>query len=146
MTKEISFFYEDIEEKEINLNQKATKRWLFDCLELYQVCPSVIINFIFVSDEYLLEMNKTHLNHDFYTDIITFNYNKKNLVSGDMFLSIDRIRDNAKNLSLTFADELDRVIIHGLLHLIGFNDKTSKEQEEMTKQENRCLELRLRST
>jgi rRNA maturation RNase YbeY len=142
MEKEISFFYEDVEESDIKFNYEATERWLFDCLEHYKISKSIVLSYIFVSDEYLLEMNKTHLDHDYYTDIITFNYNEDDLVSGDMFISIDRISDNAKQLSLKFADELDRVIVHGLLHLIGFNDKTNEEQLEMTKQENYCLELR----
>ncbi len=139
MHREINFFFEDIEEDTINLNKEATKRWLFTCLNNYKQEHSCELTYIFVSDEYLLQVNKDHLNHDYYTDIITFNYNQDDLIAGDMFISIDRIIDNAKELSINFEQELRRVIVHGMLHLIGFNDKTEKEQEEMTQQEDICL-------
>ncbi|MFT5818791.1 MAG: putative rRNA maturation factor [Crocinitomix sp.] len=97
------------------------------------------LSYVFCTDDYLLEMNKEHLNHDYYTDIITFNYNVYFSLSGDLFISYDRIIDNAKVLGVSVFDELSRVMIHGVLHLLGYNDKSDKEQEEMTRLENECL-------
>ena len=97
------------------------------------------INIIFCSDDYLYEMNKIYLNHDYYTDVITFPYNIGNKIEGDIFISIDRVKDNAQIYSTTFDNELSRVIIHGILHLIGFNDKSEEEQKQMREQEDICL-------
>lgn len=97
------------------------------------------IDYIFCSDNFLLGINQNHLNHDTYTDIITFNYNENEEISGDIFISIDRIRENADKFAVDFEHELCRVIIHGVLHLLGQNDKTEEEQIEMTKKENYCL-------
>ena len=136
----IEFCFEDIEANTLNIDWKATERWLFTCVNNYE--PSVgEITYIFVSDEYLLKMNQDHLDHDYFTDIITFNYNQDNKVSGDLFISIDRIRDNANKISITFEQELKRVMIHGVLHLIGFNDSSEEEKTEMRNQEDMCLEL-----
>jgi len=101
------------------------------------------LNYIFCSDEYILGINKEHLNHNYYTDIITFNYNVGDVISGDVFISYDTIMSNADEFSnRSIKDELDRVIIHGVLHLIGFNDKTDLDQYEMTKQEDLALSCR----
>ena len=99
------------------------------------------IAYIFCSDEQLLEINKEFLNHDYYTDIITFDYSETDVVSGDMFISIDRIRDNAKILGVAYQEELHRVIIHGILHLLGNKDKTETESENMRKLEDECLSV-----
>ncbi len=99
------------------------------------------IEYIFCSDEYLLDINKQYLNHDYYTDIITFPM-KTDPVEATIFISIDRIREQAIEYKATFLDELHRVVVHGLLHLIGFNDKTEEEQDLMTLQEDACLEKR----
>ncbi len=101
------------------------------------------INFIYCSDEYLLELNKSSLNHDYYTDIITFDYCEGKEVSGDLFISIDRVRENANEMNLTFEDELHRVMIHGVLHLCGYKDKTKKDAETMREKENFYLKTRL---
>lgn len=100
------------------------------------------INYIFCSDEYLHKINLEHLNHDTYTDIITFNYCEEDVISSDIFISIDRVKENAKTFNVSFKDELDRVIIHGILHLLGYNDKTDDEQEEMSLKEDFYLSLR----
>ncbi len=97
------------------------------------------ISYIFCSDEQLLEINKEFLNHDYYTDIITFGYSESDIISGDLFISIDRIKDNAKTLGLSYQEELHRVIIHGILHLLGFKDKTDEESQNMRLLENECL-------
>jgi probable rRNA maturation factor len=101
------------------------------------------LNYIFCSDEYILDINKQYLKHDYFTDIITFNYNQDEVISGDIFISYDTIKSNALEYSNgNVIDELDRVVIHGVLHLIGFNDKTEIDQLEMTRQENLALTLR----
>lgn len=98
------------------------------------------ISYIFCSDEYILAINKQYLNHDYYTDIITFNYNEGNRISGDIYISIDTVNSNAVEFSDgNFKEELSRVIIHGVLHLCGFNDKTVEEQKIMTSKENWAL-------
>lgn len=99
------------------------------------------ITYIFCSDEYLHKINLEHLNHDNYTDIITFNYCEDDVISADIFISIDRVKENAKTFNVSFNDELDRVVIHGVLHLFGYNDKTDEEQEEMTAKEDFYLSL-----
>jgi rRNA maturation RNase YbeY len=100
------------------------------------------ITYIFCSDEYLHKVNMEHLNHDTYTDIITFNYCENNLINSDIFISIDRVKENAKQFNSSFFDELCRVIIHGILHLIGYDDKTSVQQKEMRAKEDFYLSLR----
>jgi rRNA maturation RNase YbeY len=101
------------------------------------------LNYVFCSDAYLLEMNQSYLNHDTYTDIITFdNSETDENVLGDIFISIDRIKENAKNFGVTETDELHRVMIHGLLHLLGYGDKSKTEKAKMTEKENHYLALR----
>ncbi len=97
------------------------------------------LTLIFCSDEYLLEINNKHLNHDYYTDIITFDYSQKKNISGDLFISIDRVKENAKEFSVPFLNELSRVVVHGVLHLCGYNDKTEEEKKQMRKLENKYL-------
>lgn len=100
------------------------------------------ISFILCSDEYLLDMNIKYLNHDFYTDVITFDYTTEAEVSGDVFISLDRVRDNASRLGSSLFDELHRVMIHGILHLCGYSDKTDEKQKEMRMKEDYYLSLR----
>jgi len=99
------------------------------------------INFVFVSDAYLLEMNRNFLNHDYYTDIITFPVYEGGFVNGDVFISTERVNENAIKYGLTFNDELLRVIIHGALHLCGMEDNTPKKKAKMKKEENNYLEF-----
>ncbi len=96
---------------------------------------------IFCSDEYLLEINKKHLNHNYYTDIITFDYCVENIVSGDLYISIDRVKENAKTFNDSFINELSRVVIHGVLHLCGYSDKTEADQKNMRNLENKYLAM-----
>jgi len=98
------------------------------------------ISIVFCSDDYLLEVNKSHLNHDYYTDIITFDYSEGDILSGDLMLSIDRIKDNALTHKQLFFNELIRVIIHGHLHLIGYKDKTKEEALIKRNQEDLWIE------
>lgn len=98
------------------------------------------LQYIFCSDDYLLEINKQHLKHNYYTDIITFDLSEKpNSVIGEIYISVDRVRDNAQNYEVSFKQELLRVIFHGALHLCGLKDKTEKDQVLMRKAEDKYL-------
>lgn len=99
------------------------------------------LTFIFCDDNHLLSINQQFLNHDYFTDVITFDYSSNKLVSGDIFISVDMVFDNAKNSGTSPENELLRVIIHGVLHLIGFKDKSAAERAEMTKQEDFALSM-----
>ena len=97
------------------------------------------ISIIFVSDSYLLEINQKYLNHDYYTDIITFDYCEMNIISGDLFISVDRVQENADTFNVDFLTELHRVMIHGILHLCGYKDKSDEEERLMRELENKYL-------
>lgn len=99
------------------------------------------ISYIFCDDEYLLEINKQYLNHDYYTDIISFDYTDNEVVSGDIFVSIDRVKENALEYNVSFDNELKRVIIHGVLHFCGFKDKTQEEERVMRLKEEEKINL-----
>jgi probable rRNA maturation factor len=105
------------------------------------------INYVFCNDQALLKINRTYLNHDFYTDIVSFDLSDspKNIL-GEIYISIDRVRENAEIFRNSFKDELHRVIFHGVLHLCGYNDKTNRETEIMRKKENLYLNLYKRFT
>lgn len=100
------------------------------------------IAYIFCDDEKILEVNQQYLNHDYYTDIITFDYTEGNVLSGDLFISLDTVRTNAEQRNISYREELDRVIIHGILHLCGINDKGPGERQLMEAAENKALNLR----
>lgn len=103
------------------------------------------INYIFVTDQYLLELNQKHLQHDTYTDIITFPYTVagSSEIIGDIYISVDRVNENAQKFKVSPIDEMHRVIIHGVLHLVGINDKTPEERKKMELEENIALSLRM---
>ncbi|PLX10878.1 MAG: rRNA maturation RNase YbeY [Marinilabiliales bacterium] len=98
------------------------------------------INFIITSDKYLLKINKEYLSHNFYTDIVTFNYCEEPNINGDIFISIDTIKNNSTRFSVSFLEELHRVMIHGILHLIGYDDQSDEEKDAMIQKENFYLE------
>ena len=100
------------------------------------------INIIFCSDNYILDVNMKYLQHDYFTDIITFDYCEKDILSGDLFISIDSVRENALFYGTEFSDELNRVMVHGVLHLIGYDDHTEEDIAVMRSKENYYLELR----
>lgn len=100
------------------------------------------INIIFCSDNYILDINVKYLQHDYFTDIITFDYCEDNVLSGDLFISIDSVRENASFYGTEFSDELNRVIVHGLLHLIGYDDHSDDDIKVMRSKENYYLSLR----
>lgn len=101
------------------------------------------IAYIFCDDERILEVNRQYLQHDYYTDIITFDYDEGDVISGDLFISLDTVRTNAEQFGATYEDELYRVIIHGVLHLCGINDKGPGEREVMEAAENKALAMRV---
>jgi len=97
------------------------------------------IQFIFSNDTFLADLNKKYLNHSTFTDIITFNYNSGHYISGDIFISIERVKANAEKFKADFNSELQRVMIHGILHLLGYNDKTDAEKKKIRKKEDEAL-------
>ncbi|HMP99692.1 MAG TPA: rRNA maturation RNase YbeY [Cyclobacteriaceae bacterium] len=140
----INYFTEDLA---FQLPQKQkTRRWIAFVIEKegFQLAE---INFIFCSDQYLHSINKAHLNHDTLTDIITFPYSAKGeALIADIFISITRVKENALALGESFSDEINRVMIHGVLHLMGYKDKSAAQKAEMRKKESACLSLRKRFT
>ena len=100
------------------------------------------VGYMFVDDDKILEVNREYLGHDYYTDVITFDYDEDDIVSGDIVISLDTVRSNAALFGKTYEDELNRVIIHGILHLCGINDKGPGEREIMEAAENRALDIR----
>lgn len=101
------------------------------------------VGYMFVNDDKILEVNREYLGHDYYTDVITFDYDEDDVVSGDVVISLDTVASNAHLFNKTYEDELYRVIIHGILHLCGINDKGPGEREQMEAAENKALALRL---
>lgn len=127
----IEFFFENIAEIELLPN---TKNWLEKIIQAEKKKTGTI-NYIFCDDDYLLKVNQDFLNHDYYTDIITFDYVKGKIISADIFVSLPRISENASLLSKDFQSELLRVLAHGILHLCGYKDGTEEEISEMRKKE-----------
>jgi rRNA maturation RNase YbeY len=133
--------FNTVDTKTLIRGKRSIVAWINNVIEL-EGQELGFISISFCSDEHLLKINKSALQHDYYTDIITFQLNEKNeAIEGDLYISIDRIKDNAKILKIGWEEELKRVIIHGVLHLCGYKDKTKKEAELMRKKENECLSL-----
>ena len=135
----IRYFNEDIK---FVLKQKLlNNRWLKTVAgsEMRRICD---INIIFCSDNYILDVNMKYLEHDYFTDIITFDYCEKDILSGDLFISIDSVRENASFYGTDFEDELNRVMVHGILHLIGYDDHSESDIAQMRAKENYYLQLR----
>ena len=121
-----------------NISKRETTRWIKSVAETYNKKIGEIAC-IFCSDDCILKINNEFLQHDFYTDIITFDYSENDFISGDIFISLDTVKSNAEKFDESFEKELHRVIIHGILHLCGQNDKTPEEQAEMRQKENLAL-------
>lgn len=140
MSQKIHFFNEEVAFK---LQDKIPlRKWITQTIqqEDFQLGE---LNFIFCSDQYLLKINQEYLEHDTFTDIITFdNSEEEEVISGDIFISIERVTENAENLKIEFTDELHRVMIHGVLHLLGYPDKNKEEKALMTTKEDHYLTLR----
>lgn len=137
MSEQINFFSEDISLPDF-FNEEKIRHWLIGLVNSYKK-EIENINYIFCSDDYLLQINKEYLNHDYYTDIITFPYQEGNIIESDIFISLDRIKDNASTLSQDYMSELLRVIAHGILHLCGLKDKTDQEAKMMREAEEAAL-------
>lgn len=136
----ITFHEEDISYK--LKNKTAVRRWIKDTIasESYKLSE---LTYIFCTDEYLLKINQQYLNHDTYTDIITFdNSEAEGVIVGDIFISIERIKENAAKFGVTTEQELHRVIIHGTLHLLGYPDKAPADKKKMTQKEDFYLDKR----
>jgi rRNA maturation RNase YbeY len=116
------------------------KRWITDLIKA-QNKKVGDISYLFCDDAYLIEVNRTYLDHDTYTDIITFDYVEGDTISGDILISVERVKENAQLFNTTFDQELHRVIIHGVLHLLGQGDKTEAEAAQMRKKEEAALAL-----
>jgi len=132
----IEIFFEDV--KPVPIQEKILILHLNSLIE-NELSNVGEISIIFCSDEYLLEMNKTYLQHDYYTDIITFDYVEGNVISGDLFISLDRVKENAQKFDTRLLKELYRVVFHGTLHLVGYKDKSEDEQKQMREKENYYL-------
>ena len=121
---DIRFYNEDVELPKFDFDK--TNEWLTQVIRYFNFQVGEV-SIIFTSDNYLLNINKDYLKHDNFTDIITFNYSSKKIISGDLFISVDRVLDNAKLFSATFIFELHRVMVHGILHLLGFDDHSDRK-------------------
>ena len=121
-------------------DEEQIRDWVSNCIVEYGFTEGEL-NYIFCDDDYLLNLNVEFLNHDTLTDIISFDYTLGKLVSGDIFISIERVKENANKFNQSIANELNRVLIHGVLHYIGFKDKLDGEKETMRGEEDKCLKL-----
>ena len=124
-----------------DIKKRETSAWIKKIAATYgKKCGDIA--YIFCNDEKILEVNKEYLQHDYYTDIITFDYSEADSISGDLFISLDTVRSNSEQLGVGYEQELHRVIIHGILHLCGINDKGEGEREIMEAAENKALSMR----
>ncbi len=132
----IDFSFEDI--SDIPISTTSISTWIDEIIN-YNNYIIGDLSFILCSDDFLLKINQQYLEHDYYTDVITFDYSESNIISGDIFISIDRVKDNAISYEVNFNDELLRIIIHGVLHLLGYEDKTKEQKSIMTLKEDEGL-------
>lgn len=135
----ISYYFQDTDFK--FRDRRRTNEWLKLAAES-EIRRIGNISIIFCSDNYVLDINQKYLQHDYFTDIITFDYCEGDRLSGDLFISVDSVRENSVEFVTEFKDELNRVIIHGLLHLVGYDDHTEKDIKLMRSKENYYLSLR----
>ena len=135
---EVTYIAEQVEMPK--LNRASVMAWIESVAQLHHKVVGRL-TYVFCDDEYILAVNKQFLQHDYYTDIITFDYSNSKRVSGDMVISLDTVRSNAEQLGKSYDEELLRVIIHGVLHLCGINDKGPGEREIMEAHENEALAL-----
>ncbi|MEI8272462.1 MAG: rRNA maturation RNase YbeY [Paludibacter sp.] len=133
----IQYIAEDL--KLPTLEKQKINRWIKETAAEYEKKTGDIA-FIFCSDERILEINKQYLNHDYYTDIITFDYSEGRIISGDIFISLDTVQSNATEFKVSFEQELKRILIHGILHLCGQEDKTPELRLQMSEKENSALQ------
>ena len=132
--------YNTIDVKRPDLPHRATTAWVRAVAAAYGKRVGEVA-YVFCSDEKILEVNRQYLQHDYYTDIITFDYTRGDVIGGDLFISLDTVRSNAELFAKPYDEELHRVVIHGILHLCGINDKGPGEREVMEEAENRALAM-----
>ncbi|QFQ12898.1 rRNA maturation RNase YbeY [Pseudoprevotella muciniphila] len=132
--------YQSIDIAIPKLKRRDTTRWIRSVAATYGKKVGDVA-YIFVSDDKILEVNRQYLQHDYYTDIITFDDSEGDVISGDLFISLDTVRSNSEQQGTAYEEELHRVIIHGILHLCGLNDKGPGEREIMETAENKALKL-----
>ena len=133
-------FYTTENVKLPKLEKRKTNSWIKSVAAKYDKKIGEIA-YIFCDDAKILEVNKTYLQHDYFTDIITFDYCEGVVLNGDIFISLDTVRTNAQEFGVTFENELHRILIHGILHLCGQEDKTPEARLEMTRKENEALQM-----
>lgn len=121
-------------------NEEEIRNWVAACIEMYGFKVGEL-NYIFCDDDYLLKLNVEFLEHDTLTDIISFDYTMGKLISGDIFISVERVRENAKLFIQTIDNEINRVVVHGVLHYMGFKDKSHNDKQAMREEEDKCLAL-----
>lgn len=136
--RKISFYFEGI--KEIKIVRKQIKH-VIEQIFLKEGIDYESINIVFCSDAFLLKLNKQFLKHNFLTDIITFNNTEDNFISGELYISLERVKENAKKFEVTYQSEIHRVIIHGILHLLKYEDKNHEEKMKMREKEDHYLIL-----
>lgn len=134
----INYQAEDI--KEPAIKKRAISAWIKKVAKIYNR-EIGDISYIFCSDAKIFDVNKQYLNHDYYTDVITFDYSENNTISGDIFISLDTVKTNAEKFATDPDEELKRVIIHGVLHLCGLKDKSEEDSKNMTQSENQALAI-----
>lgn len=134
----IEFCVEDIEMPQIN--DEVIRLWIDTISQKYGFKVGELC-YVFCSDDYIIEVNNKYLQHNYYTDIITFDYSETDIVSGDMFISLDTVKSNSEKFKQVFMNELHRVIIHGILHLCGLNDKSPEDKIKMREAENKALKI-----
>jgi len=134
----VEFFSEHISPP--SFNSGIIGKWVETIIDKEDYTPGVI-NIIFCNDNYLLELNNRYLNRDHYTDVLSFDNSENQCINADIYISLERVEENSKKYSVPFADELNRVIIHGVLHLVNYNDSTEEEKKNMTEMENKYLEF-----
>lgn len=135
----IDIYFEDVFEYS-ELTTEFYEKWLSEVATI-ESKKLGDVTLVFCSDDYLLKVNQEYLDHDYYTDIITFDYSEDDFISGDLFISIDRVKENAEINNVSFLNELNRVVVHGTLHLCGYKDKSEEEEKRMRSKENQMLEL-----
>lgn len=121
-------------------NRRIIKNWIKEVAKSYGLVLGDL-SYIFCNDDMILEVNRQYLQHDYFTDIITFDYVESNVCSGDMFISVDTVKSNAELFNSTYINELHRVVIHGVLHLCGLKDKSPKDEKKMRAAEDKALSL-----
>lgn len=134
----INFYNEDVDFK--LKNKLILKRWIKQVIDGYGFKTGEL-SYIFCSDDKILEVNRQFLQHDYYTDVITFDYDEDGVVSGDMYISVDTVRSNAEQYAPSFESEMQRVVIHGVLHLCGLKDKQPDDEKKMRAAEEKALAI-----